>query len=50
MNLFSQPYAMTCLPRLGLVVVHAGIESHRGTLRVESEAGRGTTFTVSLPL
>ena len=33
---------------LGLALAKAILEKHRGTLRVESEAGRGTTFTVRL--
>ncbi len=34
---------------LGLSLVHRIIEDHRGTLRVDSEPGRGSTFTVTLP-
>lgn len=34
---------------LGLTVVHGIIQEHGGTIRVESEPGRGTTFTLSLP-
>lgn len=34
---------------LGLAIVHKIVEAHRGTVDVESEPGRGTTFTFSLP-
>jgi two-component system NtrC family sensor kinase len=35
---------------LGLAVTWSIIEGHQGTIEVESEAGRGTTFIVHLPL
>ena len=35
---------------LGLAVAYGIIQRHHGTLDVESTQGRGTTFTVSLPL
>lgn len=35
---------------LGLAVVHKIVESHGGEVHVESEKGKGTTFTVLLPL
>jgi two-component system NtrC family sensor kinase len=35
---------------LGLHVVHSIVEKHRGTVEVTSEVGRGTTFTISLPV
>jgi PAS domain S-box-containing protein len=35
---------------LGLSLVHATVEQHRGTLVVESEPGRGTTFVIRFPL
>lgn len=34
---------------LGLAIAKAIVETHRGTLEVESELGRGSTFTVRLP-
>ncbi|HEX6898112.1 MAG TPA: HAMP domain-containing sensor histidine kinase [Thermoanaerobaculia bacterium] len=34
---------------LGLAIVKRIVEGHRGEIRVESEAGRGSTFYVSLP-
>lgn len=35
---------------LGLSIVRDIIDGHGGTVRVESEAGRGTVFTLTLPL
>ena len=35
---------------LGLSLVQATIERHHGTLAVESEPGRGTTFVIRLPV
>lgn len=35
---------------LGLTISHEIIERHGGLLELESEVGKGTTFTVSLPL
>jgi signal transduction histidine kinase len=34
---------------LGLSIVHRIIENHNGLIKVESEVGRGSTFTVFLP-
>ncbi|HZT57481.1 MAG TPA: ATP-binding protein [Pyrinomonadaceae bacterium] len=35
---------------LGLSVTYSIIERHRGTIKVESEPGRGTAFTVTIPV
>lgn len=35
---------------LGLAVVHGIVTAHKGTVNVESVVGKGTRFTVSLPL
>ncbi len=35
---------------LGLAISHSILERHNGTIEVQSEAGRGTTFTVTLPV
>jgi signal transduction histidine kinase len=35
---------------LGLAICHRIIEEHRGKIEVESEVGRGTTFTITLPI
>ena len=35
---------------IGLALVHELVKLHRGAIRVESVEGRGTTFTVSIPL
>lgn len=34
---------------LGLSIVQSIVEAHHGTVRVESEVGRGSTFTIEIP-
>ncbi|BHH84549.1 PAS domain-containing hybrid sensor histidine kinase/response regulator [Desulforhopalus sp. 52FAK] len=34
---------------IGLAVVHGIVESHRGTILVDSNPGQGTTFTILIP-
>ncbi len=35
---------------LGLSIVYGVIQLHGGTIEVDSQPGRGTTFTIRLPL
>ncbi|QVT81050.1 Sensor histidine kinase ResE [Nocardioides aquaticus] len=35
---------------LGLAIVQGVVQRHDGTIEVESEVGKGTTFVVTLPL
>lgn len=35
---------------LGLAIAHAIVQAHRGSIQVQSELGRGSVFTVQLPL
>jgi two-component system NtrC family sensor kinase len=35
---------------LGLAIVYGVVKMHRGQIQVESEEGKGSTFTVTLPL
>ena len=34
---------------LGLAISHSIMERHKGNIEVQSESGRGTTFTITLP-
>jgi len=35
---------------LGLSIAYRIIENHRGSIQVQSELGKGTTFTICLPI
>ena len=35
---------------LGLAISHSIVERHHGGIEVQSEVGRGTTFTITLPI
>jgi signal transduction histidine kinase len=35
---------------LGLAITYRIIQNHRGTIDVESEPGKGATFTITIPV
>jgi two-component system NtrC family sensor kinase len=54
MDLIFQPFYSTKSAAkgtgLGLSVCHGIIQNHQGEVRVESQPGAGSTFTVLLPI
>lgn len=52
LNKIFDPYftTKTSGTGLGLAIVHRTIESHQGSIKVRSAPGRGTIFTISLPV
>jgi signal transduction histidine kinase len=50
-KIFEPGFTTQCgSPGLGLAVTRKVIEQHGGVIRVESREGRGTTFTLMLPI
>ncbi|MBU4151240.1 MAG: two-component sensor histidine kinase, partial [Proteobacteria bacterium] len=50
-NIFDPFYSSKIYgPGLGLTFVRKAIQSHNGTITVESEEGVGTTFAIRLPI
>ena len=35
---------------LGLAIVKAMVDNHRGSIQVQSEPGKGTTFSITFPV
>ena len=46
----AQPNKHTTGNGLGLALVQQLVQAHKGTIRVKSQPGQGTTFTITLPL
>ncbi|GAA6618041.1 hypothetical protein NUACC26_038520 [Scytonema sp. NUACC26] len=60
-RIFNRFYRMKLLPNearsrstggsgLGLAIAYAIAQAHKGSLNVQSELGKGSTFTILLPL
>jgi len=54
-NIFQQYYRGTTTDAssegtgLGMAIVHNLVQAHRGTISIESELAKGTTFVITLP-
>ena len=48
-KLESLPYALLIGLGVGLAITKEIVDQHNGTISVESELGKGTTFTLSIP-
>lgn len=46
----SEQTKSVCGSGLGLSIVKGIVDAHRGTIHIESEAGKGTMFIISLPV
>ena len=50
-KIFAPGFTTQCgSPGLGLTVTRKVVEQHGGAIRVDSQEGRGTTFTLTFPL
>jgi two-component system sensor histidine kinase FlrB len=49
-SIFERKVTKTSGPGLGLLICRRIVEQHRGTIRVESQRGKGTTFFLEFPV
>jgi len=48
--IFDPDGARNSLTGLGLIIARKFIEAHGGQLHIDGEQGKGTTFTISIPI